>query len=288
MSGTGGWYPDPQDSSRARWWDGEWTDHVRDTGPAALPAPVATLAPPAPAAPEAPPAALTLTAPALDAPPEPAPTPDAAPDDAPPSKTGKASKAARSGRSPITVAIVILTIGLLALGGLWVAGVITPTKDEGTAVPAADTSPSTFQGPGYTMEVPADWSQQSGALATNVDAAFTVPTPATVTVGSVEGDANELADATARQAAFDSMLRVQLSVYPDVSVVSQEAATLDGAPGERITLEGPGPSGATVRVVELVAVHDGRIVFLGIEGAPDAVDAATLAFDAAVSSFSFD
>lgn len=38
MNRTAGWYPDPKDSERDRWWDGEtWTEQVRAaprTGPA--------------------------------------------------------------------------------------------------------------------------------------------------------------------------------------------------------------------------------------------------------------
>jgi hypothetical protein len=196
----------------------------------------------------------------------------------------------RSGVSPVKVAIVVLAVGLLVLGGLWAAGVL-PTEATGTSTSSGTGAPAgetVFQGPGYTVDVPADWSQQGGELATNVDAAFTVPPAVQLTVGSVEGDATELADDAARRAAFDTMLRVQLSVYPDVAVISQEPATLDGAPSERITLEGPGPSGTTVRVVEVVAVRDGTIVFLGVEGPPDAVEAAVPTFDGVIGSFRFD
>src|SRR5262245_34180750 len=75
MDGTDGWYPDPQDPTRARRWDGEWTEHVRDPQPVS----VATLAP---AAPYAPPE--SFDEPAL-APPPPPPLAPPAPSGPPPS-----------------------------------------------------------------------------------------------------------------------------------------------------------------------------------------------------------
>lgn len=41
-----GWYPDPADSSRIRWWDGQqWTQHVAVSGEATPNLPVAEAAP---------------------------------------------------------------------------------------------------------------------------------------------------------------------------------------------------------------------------------------------------
>jgi len=56
MSTPAGWYPDPSDPARQRWWDGNaWTEHVH---PPAAPEPVAATPQPAPAAPQPAPAAI--------------------------------------------------------------------------------------------------------------------------------------------------------------------------------------------------------------------------------------
>jgi len=338
MSSTGGWYPDPHDPSRVRWWDGEWTEHVRDRETAlaavsqpagaaagAQPEPVsvasnapqstATAAPPQSSATIAPPQPTATMAPRVPMPPARSPSAPAPPS-APvsigqallpplatePSTTTLSAESttteapddsgsgdtARAGRSPIRIAIAVLAVALAAFAALWAAGVVK--SDDAKPVSSAPGQVA-FDGPGYALALPQEWQATGTDLPANVDAAYTVPGGAQVTVGSVKGDAAAAIaenDAVARQAAFDTLVRLQQAVYPDVAVVSREPATLAGAPGERIILEGPGPAGTPVRLVELVALHDGMIVFLGLEGAPDAVTAAQPAFDNTAASFRFD
>jgi hypothetical protein len=328
MDGTGGWYPDPPDPARVRWWDGEWTEHVRDPQPAS----VATLAPAAPYAspesfdePAAPPAALTLAPPpppppappAPPAPPGPAPIapppplpsaaldletvmpprpvssgaallpplPGATPPSSPQAPVAEQQpKKERKPRSPITVAIIVLGIGLALFAALWFGGIISPKSDTPVA---SNPDAVVYEGPGYTVEVPKDWPQSSADPAPNTDVTFAVPSGAAVTIGGAQGNAAALQGDAALQSVVDTVVRVQQAVYPDVQVVSQEPATLGGVPAQRVTLEGSAPDGTPVRVVELAALRDGRIVFLGVEGPPDVVAAATPAFDAAVASFAF-
>ena len=71
MNPVAGWYPDPADAARLRWWDGSgWTDHTRDhqthrappppgAPGASAPPPPATPATPAPGAPPPPPPAAS-------------------------------------------------------------------------------------------------------------------------------------------------------------------------------------------------------------------------------------
>ncbi len=323
MDGTGGWYPDPQDPARVRWWDGEWTEHVRDPQQAS----VATLAPAAPyATPESfdePPgasAALSLSLapsvapppppppPAPLAPPEPAPSaaldlatvtpprpvssgaallpplPGAKPPPSPEAPVAEQKpKKERKPRSPITVVIIVLGIALALFAALWFGGIIKP-KD---APVASNPDAQVYEGPGYNIEVPKDWTQSSVEPPRNVDVIFSVPSGAQFAIGSAEGNPTALEGDAELQAAFDTVVRVQRAVYPEVQVVGQEPATLAGAPGQRVTLEGPSPAGTPVRVVELAAVRDGKIIFLVLEGPPDVVAASTPAFDAAVATFAF-
>ena len=347
MDGTGGWYPDPQDPARVRWWDGEWTEHVRDPQPAS----VATLAPAAPyATPESfddPPAALSLSSSLAPPPPPPPPPPPAPPapvpaaqlppvappvpaapaapaplapsDPPPPPEPDLASvtpprpvssgaallpplpgatpppspqapveehapKKDRKPRSPISIVIIGLGIALLLFAALWFGGIIKPKAE---APVASSPDAQVYEGPGYTIEVPKDWTQPGADLPTNVDVIFAVPSGAQFAIGSAEGNTAALEGDAELQAAFDTVVRVQRAVYPEVQVVGQEPATLAGAPGQRVTLEGPSPAGTPVRVVELAAVRDGKIIFLVLEGPPDVVAASTPAFDAAVATFAF-
>ena len=320
MDGTGGWYPDPQDPARARWWDGEWTEHVRDPQQAS----VATLAPATPYAPpesfDEPPAPPPPPAPPAAAPPPAPPAPPPlAPSDPPPSaaldlatvtprpvSSGAAllpplpgatpppqaavkepkqkQEKQRKPRSPITVVIIGLGIALALFAALWFGGIIEPKAD---APVASNPDAQIYVGPGYSIEVPKDWTQPSVELPTNVDVIFAVPSGAQFAIGSADGNASALQGDAELQAAFDTVVRVQRAVYPEVQVVGQEQATLAGAPGQRVTLEGPSPAGTPVRVVELAAVRDGKIIFLVLEGAPDVVAASTPAFDAAVTTFAF-
>lgn len=51
MSTPAGWYPDPSDPSRTRWWDGtQWTDHTPPAAPTAPAAPAYATYPAAPTA----------------------------------------------------------------------------------------------------------------------------------------------------------------------------------------------------------------------------------------------
>ena len=279
MDGTGGWYPDPQDPARVRWWDGEWTEHVRDPQQSS----VATLAPAAPYAtpesfdePPGAPAALSLSlSPSLAPPPPPASGSDraartgtgsaaqarrsarassaravgtgavgrarprdgdaaapgverrsaaaaAAGGDAPPPPEAPVAeqkpKKERKPRSPITVVNIVLGICLALFAALWFGGIIKPKAD---APVASNPDAQVYEGPGYTIEVPKDWTQSSVEPPTNVDVIFSVPSGAQFAIGSAEGNPTALEGDAELQAAFDTVVRVQRAAYPEVQVVAR-------------------------------------------------------------------
>jgi hypothetical protein len=190
--------------------------------------------------------------------------------------------------------VTMLVIG----GGLYAAGVLDkePAAEEqqetGSGTREAS-SPSVrlYEGAGYSVEIPRDWEESPGDPVNGIDVRFTTPSGAELLVVRSQDEQPELPDdddtsSGAQQVAFDLMINVELSVFPDSTVVSREQGVIGAQYAERVTFDAP-IGGQPGRVIQQGMIHGKRLWMLGVAGTPDGVTASLPDYDKIVTSFEF-
>jgi Protein of unknown function (DUF2510) len=309
-----GWYADPQDPTKMRWWDGDaWTGHVR-------PHPALTPPQQPPVTPALVPAAAPAVAPALAPTATPAVAPAAAPTAVAPAATTTTESGMSIGRallpplpskssaaddperatalleqqrhsSPIVAAIMAGVVLVLVVLGvvLFMNGTFDRVLGGQSERVASSDAVQVAEGDGYSIEVPKAWTAVDLPPEAKLDAAFgrVDGVGVAIAVGHDVGNTSNLADPAVRAAAFDTLGRVQTAAVPGAAVVSRAAATLNGEPAEVIILEGTDGDGVRARIWEIGAVHDGSIYLLMFAGPADVATADEPAFQEIASSLRF-